>query len=67
MNNRFEARARQNRATALVLTFLFHVVLIGGLYYYHLDKKEKAPADTAVKTEQAATAKPVSHKPVHKP
>lgn len=38
MNSRMEARrARQNRAIALFLTFLFHIALIGGIYYYTAD------------------------------
>jgi len=38
MNSRIEARrARQNRAIALFLTFLFHIALIGGIYYYTND------------------------------
>ena len=38
MNSRMEARrARQNRAIALFLTFLFHIALIGGIYYYTND------------------------------
>ena len=50
MNNHFETRARQNRATALILTFLFHVALIGGIYYYNLN-------NTATKKTEAITPK----------
>ncbi len=54
MNSRFEAqRARQNRAIALFLTFLFHVALFAGIYYY----SSEAPDDEKNKTEQSVQTK----------
>lgn len=69
MNNRFEARTRQNRTIALMLTFLFHLALFGGLYYYNVNKTTKTPVETVQKGEEETVAKPVantkrvSHKP----
>ena len=60
MNNRFETRARQNRTTALILTFLFHVALIAGIYYYNMDDKTAAKTETSIKTQEEASAKPVN-------
>lgn len=55
MNSRLEAqRARQNRAIALFLTFLFHVALIGGIYYFNFSNTPKAKSD---ETEQTVESK----------
>ncbi|MFN7119646.1 MAG: hypothetical protein ACK4TA_22820 [Saprospiraceae bacterium] len=69
MNNRFEARARQNRTTALILTFLFHVALFGGLYYYNSDTNAKPSTETVNQTEKEAVAKPVANdkRAAHRP
>ena len=54
MNSRIEARrARQNRAIALFLTFLFHLALIGGIYYYtHDDAQASEDKAEQIKNEQ---------------
>ncbi len=54
MNNSLEARRnRQNRTVALVFTLIFHVALLGGIYYFHMKpaekKTEKVKTDAAVK------------------
>lgn len=66
MNNRFEARTRQNRTTALVLTLLFHVALIGGIYYYNLDHQSEKKTDSVSNTEKQITAKPVANMKHHR-
>lgn len=66
MNSRLEAqRARQNRAIALFLTFLFHVALVAGIYYYHFNDASKAKPDDVEQTLQSkdkVPAKTVSDK-----
>lgn len=61
MNNRFETRARQNRATALILTFLFHVALIGGIYYYNLNNTAAKKTETIMTSKEEAVAQPVAN------
>jgi hypothetical protein len=61
MNNRFETRARQNRTTALFLTFLFHVALVGGIYFYNLNKDSEKKTESITTTTQEASAKPVAN------
>lgn len=62
MNNRFETRTRQNRTTALILTFLFHLALIGGIYYYKMEHKDTSKTETNTKVQEAAQSKPINVK-----
>ncbi|GEM_PF-1767875 len=49
MNNRAEARARQNRSTALILTILVYVIIVAGIVYGNMGaKSEKVTAKAAV-------------------
>ena len=51
MNSKLEAqRASQNRAIALLLTFLFHVALIGGIFYYNFSDTSEAKSDEIEQT-----------------
>lgn len=63
MNSRLEAqRARQNRAIALFLTFLFHIALFAGIYYYNSGNSEveKDKTEQSVQTRDEVPAKQVS-------
>ncbi|MDX1942100.1 MAG: hypothetical protein SFU99_16170 [Saprospiraceae bacterium] len=54
MNSRLEAqRASQNRAIALFLTFLFHVALIAGIYYYNFSDTSDVKPNEAEQTLQS--------------
>lgn len=61
MNNRFETRARQNRTTAFILTFLFHVALIGGIYYYNLKDTNVKKRENITTGKAEAVAQPVAN------
>ncbi len=64
MNSRLEAqRARQNRVIALIFTFLFHVALFGGIYYFSTEQSEakEEKIKQAGQSEETRSAQPQSN------
>lgn len=55
MNNYAEIRARRNRSTALILTALLHIALIGAIYFYKSGKQEFSKEDSALRKKEATT------------